>query len=100
MGSIYNHTTGTPIPIVTKKTHHRFGDSLITTTMWSLRLTSFLTKALMTNRQRELDLERKWELYRLDVVERMPDSSYKTAVLAGIAHKLRMLDQMNAASLG
>jgi hypothetical protein len=36
----------------------------------------------MTKRQRELDLEREWELYRLDVVERMPDSAYKTAVLA------------------
>jgi len=54
----------------------------------------------MTKRQRELDLERKWELYRLDVVEGMPDSAYKTAVLAGIAHKLKMLDRMEATSLG
>jgi len=52
----------------------------------------------MTKRHRELDLERKWELYRLDVVEGMPDSAYKTAVLAGIAHKLKMLDRMEALS--
>ena len=54
----------------------------------------------MTKRHRELDLERKWELYRLGVVERMPDSAYKTAVLAAIAHKLKMLDRVQAASLG
>ena len=30
----------------------------------------------------------------------MPDSGYKTAVLAGIIHKLKMLDRMEAASLG
>ena len=38
--------------------------------------------------------ERQWELYRLSVVEKMPESDYKTAVLAGIAHKLTMLDRM------
>ena len=54
----------------------------------------------MTKRQWELDMEREWELYRLDVAERMPDSAYKTSVLAGIAHKLKMLDRMEAASLG
>jgi hypothetical protein len=42
--------------------------------------------------------ERQWELYRLSVVKRMPDSEYKTAVLAGIAHKLRMLDRIEAFS--
>jgi hypothetical protein len=52
----------------------------------------------MTERQRELDRERRWELYRLSVVEKMPDSDYKTAVLVGIAHKLKMLDRMETAS--
>jgi len=28
----------------------------------------------------------------------MPDSDYKTAVLAGIAHKLMMLDRIEASS--
>jgi hypothetical protein len=42
--------------------------------------------------------ERQWELYRRSVVERMPDSDYKTAVLAGIAHKLMMLDRIEASS--
>ena len=32
--------------------------------------------------------ERQWELYRRGVLEGMPDSDYKTAVLAGIAHTL------------
>jgi hypothetical protein len=41
--------------------------------------------------------ERQWELYRLSVVERMPDSDYKTAALAGIAHKLEMPDRTEAA---
>ena len=40
--------------------------------------------------------EHQWELYRLSVVEGMPDSDYKTAVLAGIAHKLKMLDRIEA----
>jgi hypothetical protein len=50
----------------------------------------------MTQRQRELDRERRWELYRRSVIERMPESDYRTAVLAGIAHKLKMLDRMEA----
>jgi hypothetical protein len=40
--------------------------------------------------------ERQWELYRLSVVEGMPDSDYKTAVIAGIAHKLMRLDSIEA----
>ena len=48
----------------------------------------------MTERQREFDRERRWELYRRSVVERMPDSDYKTAVLAGIAHELHRLDRI------
>jgi len=40
--------------------------------------------------------ERQWELYRLSVIEKMPESDYKTAVLAAIAHKLTMLDRMEA----
>ena len=47
-------------------------------------------------RSRELCQERQWELYRLSVVERMPDSEYKTAFLAGIAHKLMRLDSIEA----
>jgi hypothetical protein len=52
----------------------------------------------MTQRQQELDRERRWDLYRHSVIERMPESDYKTAVLAGIAHKLKMLDRMETAS--
>jgi hypothetical protein len=37
--------------------------------------------------------ERDWELYRLAVVECMPDSLYKIAVIEGIRHKLAVLDQ-------
>jgi hypothetical protein len=48
--------------------------------------------------QIELYRERQWHLYRRSVAEGMPDSDYKTAVLAGIAHKLKMLDRMEAAS--
>ena len=44
------------------------------------------------SRQGRTMTERQWELYRRSVVERMPDSDYKTAVLAGIAHKLMTLD--------
>ena len=51
-------------------------------------------------RQSELHLERQWKLYRLSVAEGMPDSAHKTAVLAGFAHKLKMLDRMEATSLG
>jgi hypothetical protein len=45
-------------------------------------------------RQSELRLERQWELYRQSVAEGMPDSDYKTAVLAGIAHALMRLDSI------
>jgi hypothetical protein len=55
-----------------------------------------LAKALMTQSQQELERERRWELYRRSVVESMPESDYRTAVLAGIAHKLKMLDRMEA----
>jgi hypothetical protein len=48
----------------------------------------------MTQRQQELDRERRWELYRRSVIESMPESDYKTAVLAGIAHKLMTLDRL------
>jgi len=44
----------------------------------------------MMQRQ-ELYQERQWELYRRRVAERMPDSDYKTAVPAGIAHELMKL---------
>jgi hypothetical protein len=43
-------------------------------------------------------VERQWELYRRSVIERMPDSDYKTAVLAAIEHRLMMLDRVEAAS--
>jgi hypothetical protein len=40
--------------------------------------------------------ERQWELYRRSVVETMPDSDYRTAVLTGITHRLMMLDWIEA----
>ena len=43
-------------------------------------------------RKSELRLERQWELYRRSVAAGMPDSDYKAAVLAGIAHALARLD--------
>jgi hypothetical protein len=43
--------------------------------------------------------ERQWELYRMSVVESMPDSPYKTAVLEGIRNKLGMLDMEEASRL-
>ena len=43
-------------------------------------------------RQSELYQERQWDLYRRSVAEGMPDSEYKTAVLAGIEHTLMRLD--------
>lgn len=46
---------------------------------------SALAKKMMT--------ERDWELYRLSVVEQLPEGPYKDAVIAGIKHKLHMLDQ-------
>ena len=48
------------------------------------------------DRKSELYQERQWELYRRSVAERMPDSEYKTAVLAGIAHHLMRLDSIEA----
>jgi hypothetical protein len=50
----------------------------------------------MTERQRELDRDRQFALYRRSVAEGMPDSDYKTAVLAGIAHTLMRLDPIEA----
>jgi hypothetical protein len=47
-------------------------------------------------RSRELYQERQWELYRRSVAEGMPDSDYKAAVLAGIAHHLMRLDSIEA----
>jgi hypothetical protein len=35
--------------------------------------------------------EHQWELYRLSVVEKWPDSPYKAATIAGIQHKLEMI---------
>jgi hypothetical protein len=47
-------------------------------------------------RKSDMHQERQWELYRLSVAEKMPDSEYKTAVLAGIAHALMRLDSIEA----
>jgi len=54
----------------------------------------------MMERQRELYVERHWELYRRSVVEGMPDTEYKTAVLAGIDHHLTRLDSIEASYSG
>ncbi len=40
--------------------------------------------------------ERDWELYRLSVVEQLPEGAYKDALIGGINLKLRLLDQMEA----
>ena len=40
----------------------------------------------MVQRKSEIHLERQWELYRRSVVEGMPDSDYKAAVLAGLSY--------------
>jgi hypothetical protein len=37
--------------------------------------------------------ERDWELYRLSVVEQLPEGPYKDATIAGIRHKLQLLDK-------
>ncbi len=37
--------------------------------------------------------ERDWELYRLSVVEQLPEGPYKDAIIGGIKHKLTLLDQ-------
>ncbi|HWZ30688.1 MAG TPA: hypothetical protein VNX18_05115 [Bryobacteraceae bacterium] len=36
--------------------------------------------------------ERMFELYRLSVVQSMPDSKLKTALIQAIRHKLKILD--------
>jgi hypothetical protein len=41
--------------------------------------------------------ERQWELYRLSVVEKWPESPYKRAVSVAIEHKLMVLGQDTAA---
>jgi hypothetical protein len=41
--------------------------------------------------------ERDWELYRLSVVEQLPEGAYKDALIAGIKFKLSLLDQLEAA---
>lgn len=42
--------------------------------------------------------ERHWEMYRLSVIERIPDSPYKEAVIEAIRHKLRMLEMLEASA--
>ncbi len=37
--------------------------------------------------------ERDWELYRLSIVEQLPEGPYKDATIAGINLKLTLLDQ-------
>jgi hypothetical protein len=39
--------------------------------------------------------ERDWEIYRLNVVESMPDSLYKMAVIEGIRQRLDLLEREN-----
>ena len=53
-----------------------------------------LSPRTVMRRQSKLHLERQWELYRPSVAEGMPDSDYKAAVLAGIAHTLMRLDSL------
>ena len=60
------------------------------------RLLSRSHEGPMIERHWKLYRERQWEIYRRSVVEGMPDSDYKTAVLAGIAHKLMRLDSIEA----
>jgi len=43
--------------------------------------------------KREARVERNFLLYRLDVVKRMPLGDYKTPVIAGIEHSLRLLER-------
>jgi len=40
--------------------------------------------------------ERDWEIYRLNVVESMPDSLFKIALIEGIRQKLELLEQAQA----
>jgi hypothetical protein len=42
--------------------------------------------------------ERDWELYRLSMVDRIPDSQYKRAVVSGIQNKLRVLEMADASA--
>lgn len=51
-------------------------------------------------RKSELHLERQWERYLLSVAEGMPNSEYKEAGLAGIAHALMRLDSIEASRCG
>jgi hypothetical protein len=39
--------------------------------------------------------ERDWELYRLSVVAKLPDSPFKCATIAGIKHKLHLFDKLD-----
>lgn len=48
------------------------------------------------NLRQELYQERQWDLYRRSVAEGMPDSDYKTAVLAGIEREMGKLDSIEA----
>lgn len=40
--------------------------------------------------------ESQWELYRLSVVETWPDSPFKAATIAGIQHKLAVIEYAEA----
>ena len=42
--------------------------------------------------------ERDWELYRLENVQALPDSPYKSAVIQGIHNKLRVLEMRDTTS--
>ena len=42
--------------------------------------------------------ERQWEMYRLSVIEGIPDSPYRAAVLEAILHKLRMLEMLEGSA--
>ncbi len=42
--------------------------------------------------------ERQWELYRLSVIERLRESPYKSAVLDGIRHRLKMIEMEEASA--
>jgi hypothetical protein len=44
--------------------------------------------------------ERQWELYRLSVAEKWPDSPYKTATIIGIQHKLAVIENAEAPKNG
>jgi hypothetical protein len=44
--------------------------------------------------------EHQWELYRLSVVETWPDSPYKAVTIAGIRHKLSMIENAGIENAG